>query len=294
MKCGFIAIAGAPNAGKSTLLNRVLGFKLAITSNKPQTTRHRILGVHTEPDMQVIFLDTPGLHQARGALNKHMVDVAWEAIREADGILFMVDAMEKGVPLGQKVATALKETNKPVVLGLNKVDAYNDKEKLLPILREVDSWGQWRSIVPLSAQTGQGTKQLMAELGKILPEGEQLFPADTLTDLSERFLAGELVREKVFRLTRQDIPYVTAVTVDEFLEPDERHGNTSITATIHVEKDSQKGIIIGKGGSMLKAIGSAARHDLERFLGGPVFLKLFVRVESKWSQGARGLSKLGY
>lgn len=294
MKCGFIAIAGAPNAGKSTLLNRILGFKLAITSNKPQTTRHRILGVHTEEHMQVIFLDTPGLHQARGALNKHMMDVATDTLREADGILFVADAMERGLPLAAQVADMVLAMNKPVVLGLNKVDAYADKEKLLPVLQQASAWGNWRAIVPISAQTGQGIDGLLKEIANILPIGEAMFPADTITDLSLRFLAAELVREKVFRLTRQDIPYATAVTIDEFLEPDSEHSHTSISATIHVERNSQKGIIIGKGGAMLKAIGVAARHDLERMLGTQVFLKLFVRVEPKWAQGGRGLSKLGY
>ena len=292
--CGFIAIAGAPNAGKSTLLNKILGFKLAITSDKPQTTRHRILGVHTEEDLQVIFLDTPGLHKARHALNRHMMDVALEALREAEGILFMVDVQERGLNDARRVAEMVASAGKKVVVGLNKVDTLSDMEKLLPILSEVNSWGEWQALVPVSAQTGLGLKQVMGELKKMLPTGQPLFPPDTLTDLSERFLAAELVREKVFRLTKQDIPYATAVTIDEFIEPDQRNRTTSISATIHVERSGQKAIIIGKGGGMLKAIGTAARHDLERMLNGPVFLKLFVRVEAKWSQGRHGLSKLGY
>ncbi len=294
MKCGFIAIAGAPNAGKSTLLNRILGFKLAITSNKPQTTRHRILGVHTEEGAQIIFLDTPGLHQAKGALNQHMQEVALQAMAEADGVLFVVDAMDKGIIAGQRVADWLSQAGKPVLVGLNKTDAFNEKEKLLPILQQVNGWGNWRALVPISAQTGQGVRPLLAELVKLLPASPPLFPADTITDLSERFLAAELVREKVFRLTRQDVPYASAVTIDEFVEPARAGAHTSISATIHVEREGQKAIIIGARGAMLKAIGTSARQDLERMLGGPVYLKLFVRVEAKWSQASQGLGKLGY
>ena len=293
MKCGFIAIAGAPNAGKSTLLNRILGFKLAIVSNKPQTTRHRILGVHTQDEAQMIFLDTPGLHQARGALNRRMMDVALESLREADALLMVVDASGKGLELGRKAASLAVRSDKPALLALNKIDVFGEKQRLLPILQQAEQWGQWQALVPVSARSGEGVERLLGELVRLLPESPPMFPADTLTDLSERFLAAELVREKVFRFTRQDIPYASAVTIDEFVEPG-RHPVTAISATIHVERESQKAIIIGKNGSMLKTLGTAARQDLERMLGGPVFLKLLVRVEPRWSHDGAGLSKLGY
>ena len=293
-KAGLVAIVGAPNAGKSTFLNKVLGFKLAITSDKPQTTRHRILGVYNQEGLQVVFLDTPGLHQPRRALNKLMVETALATLQEVDAVLFVVEAGTRGMEAGSKAAGVLTACGKPVVLALNKIDLLPDKAALLPMLEEVSSWGDWAAMVPISAQKGDGTRQVVAELAKRLPQGGPLFPVDTLTDLSERFLAGELIREKVFRLTEREVPYSVAVTVDQFLEPAEEGRPTAVTATIHVERGGQKAIIIGKGGAMLKKIGTAARLDMERLLGGPVFLDLFVRVEPKWSHQDRGLRKLGY
>jgi GTP-binding protein Era len=294
MRCGFIAIAGAPNAGKSTLLNKILGFKLAITSNKPQTTRQRVLGVHSEQGAQIIFLDTPGLHQAQGPLSRRMMETALAAARQADGILFLLDVSAKGLAAGEQAARWVKGTGKPVIAGLNKIDTLAGKEALLPILRQVNSWGEWRTLMPLSARLGSGLEALLNELRLILPSGPALFPPDTITDLSLRFLAGELVREKIFRLTRQDIPYAAAVTVEEFLEAETSGGLTRISAVIHVEKNSQKAIIIGKKGAMLQEIGTRARLDLERLLDGPVFLRLLVRVERNWSQKLGELNKLGY
>lgn len=294
MRNGFVAIVGAPNAGKSTFLNKVLGFKLAITSDKPQTTRHRILGVCNQDGLQVVFLDTPGLHQPRRALNKLMVETALSTLQEVDAVLFVVEASNKGLEAGSKAAGVLTACGKPVVLALNKIDLLKDKSALLPMLEEVATWGDWAALVPISAQKGDGTRQVVEELAKRLPQGGLLFPVDTLTDLSERFLAGELIREKVFRLTEREVPYSVAVTVDEFLEPAEEGRPTAITATIHVESRGQKAIVIGKGGVMLKKIGTAARLDMERLLGRLVFLDLFVRVEPKWSHQDRGLRKLGY
>lgn len=294
MRSGFVAIVGAPNAGKSTFLNKVLGFKLAITSDKPQTTRHRILGVYNQEDLQVVFLDTPGLHQPRRALNKLMVETALATLQEVDAVLFVVEAGAKGLEAGAKAAGVLTAAGKPVVLALNKIDLLPDKAALLPMLEEVATWGDWAALVPISARQGDGTRQVVAELAGRLPEGGPLFPVDMLTDLSERFLAAELIREKVFRLTEREVPYSVAVTVDQFLEPAEEGRPTAITATIHVERGGQKAIVIGKGGAMLKKIGTAARLDMERLLGTPVFLDLFVRVEPKWSHQDRGLRKLGY
>lgn len=294
-RSGFVAIAGAPNAGKSTFLNQVLGFKLAITSDKPQTTRHRLLGVYNEPQAQVVFLDTPGLHQPKGgALNKLMVETALSTLPEVDLALFMVEVGKEGMLAGSRVAGALAKCGKPVVLALNKIDLLPRKDLLLPLLQQAASWGDWQALVPISAATGEGTAQLVRELVARLPLGEPLFGPEVFTDLSERFLAAELIREKIFRLTEREVPYAVAVTVDEFLEPAQEGMTTAITATIHVERSGQKGIIIGKGGAMLKQIGTAARQDLERLLGGPVYLNLFVRVEPKWSLQEKGLRKLGY
>lgn len=294
MHSGFVAIVGPPNAGKSTFLNKVLGFKLAITSDKPQTTRQRLLGVYSQPELQIVFLDTPGLHQARRALNRLMVETALATLQEVDAVLFMVEVGKKGLDAASAVAGALAGCGKPVVLALNKIDQLARKEDLLPMLGQASAWGNWAALVPLSAQQGDGTRQVVEALEALLPEGGPLFPPDTLTDLSERFLVGELVREKVFRLTEREVPYSVAVTVDQFLEPAEEGRPTAITATIHVEREGQKAIVIGKGGAMLKKIGTAARLEMERLLGGPVFLDLFVRVEPKWSQQDRGLRKLGY
>ena len=294
MRSGFVAIVGAPNVGKSTFLNRVLEFKLAITSDKPQTTRHRILGVYNRPDLQIVFLDTPGLHRARRALNKRMVETAKAALLEVDAALFMVEASDKGMAQGSRVAGILESAGRPVVLALNKVDLVRDKSRLLPYLEQAAQWGSWRALVPISALKGEGSERVLEELAGLLPTGDPLFPADMITDLSERFLVSELIREKVFRLTGQEVPYASAVTVDQFLEPEAPGRPIAVSATIHVESRGQKGILIGKGGAMIKKIGTAARRDMERLLGHKVFLELFVRVEPKWSRDRRGLEKLGY
>lgn len=275
-------------------MNEVLGFKLAITSDKPQTTRHRLLGVHNEPGLQAVFLDTPGLHQARRALNKRMVDTALAALQDVDVVLFMVEASAKGLAQGQEVARILAKSNKPVLLALNKIDLLADKSALLPFLEQAASWGDWAACIPISARTGDGAFLVTQELKALLPQGDPLFPEDVITDLSERFLVGELIREKVFRLTGQEVPYSSAVTVDQFLEPTDDSRPIAISATIHVERDSQKGIIIGKRGAMIKRIGTEARQDMETLLGHAVFLDLFVRVEPKWSRSHKGLNKLGY
>ena len=294
MKSGFIAIVGAPNVGKSTYLNQVLGFKLAITSDKPQTTRHRLLGIHNQDDLQVVFLDTPGLHEATHALNKVLVDTALSTLSDVDAVLFMAEVSNKGMAASRQVAGLIRQAKKPTVLTLNKIDLIADKSALLPRLQEASAWGDFRAVVPISALKGDGVSLVVEELAKLLPEGDPVFPPDMITDMSMRFLASELIREKVFRLTQQEIPYASAVTVEEFLEPASEGAVTAISATIHVERGSQKAIVIGKRGSMLKKIGSAARKDMETMIGGPVFLDLFVRVEPKWSRQPKGLRKLGY
>ena len=294
MNTGLVTIAGAPNVGKSTFLNQVLGFKLAITSDKPQTTRHRLLGVHTEKDLQIVFLDTPGLHQPKTALHKQMVTTALEALKEVDAVLFMTDVSPASLQRSERLAPRLAEAGRPVVAALNKIDLVRRKDDLLPLLQRVDSWGAWKALVPISAKTGDGCAALVRELAALLPVGDPLFPPDTITDLSYRFLASEMIREKVFRLTGREVPYSVAVTVDQFLEPAEEDAMFAITATIHVERSGQKAIVIGKGGEMIKRIGTQARKDLERLLGGRVFLDLLVRVEPKWARRQDGLKKMGY
>lgn len=294
MKSGFVAIIGAPNVGKSTFLNKALGFKLAITSEKPQTTRHRLLGVHNMPEAQIVFLDTPGIHTAKNALNRRMVATAMGTLGEVDAVLFMAEITSKGMARAQALAPRLTKTGTPVILALNKIDLLPRKEDLLPLLARAAQWGSWKELVPLSAQNGDGVPELLAELTQSLPEGPPLFPPDVITDLPMRFLASELIREKVFRLTGQEVPYSTAVTVDQYLEPQEPGRPVAITATIHVERQGHKGIIIGKGGAMVKKVGTLARLDLEKLIGQPVFLDLMVRVEPKWSRQAQGLKKMGY
>ena len=294
MKSGFVAIIGAPNVGKSTFLNKALGFKLAITSDKPQTTRHRLLGVHNLPEAQIIFLDTPGIHAAKNALNRRMVATAEEALGEVDAVLFMAEITAKGMERAQALAPRLARAESPVILALNKIDLLPKKEALLPLLSRAAQWGDWKALVPISAQNGDGVEELLGELTSALPEGPALFPPDVITDLPVRFLASELIREKVFRLTGQEVPYSTAVTVDQYLEPEDPERPVAITATIHVERQGHKGIIIGKGGAMVKKIGTQARMDLEKLIGQQVFLDLMVRVEPKWSRQEQGLKKMGY
>ncbi|RJX36390.1 MAG: GTPase Era [Desulfarculus sp.] len=294
MKSGFVAIVGAPNVGKSTFLNQVLGFKLAITSDKPQTTRHRLLGVHHAPGLQMVFLDTPGLHRAKNTLNRRLVATAEQALAEVDAVLFMAEATRPGMAAAEALAPRLARLAKPVVLALNKSDLLPRKQALLPLLEWAAVWGPWRALVPVSAQTGEGCAELVAELATALPEGPPLFGEDVITDLPLRFLAAELIREKVFRLTQQEVPYGAAVTVDQYLEPEDDQHPVAITATIHVERAGQKGILIGKGGETIKKIGSKARQDLERLIGQKVFLDLLVRVEPKWSRQEAGLKKMGY
>jgi len=307
-RAGFVAIIGRPNVGKSTLLNRYVGEHLAIVSAKPQTTRNRIMGVVTRPEFQVAFLDTPGIHQAKGALNRFMVDVALGAMGEVDAVLFLVEAAvtrEGKAEIGEGnrfILERLGRARKPVVLGINKIDLFNDKRLLLPIIDAYRGQFPFAEVFPLSASKTQGTEQLLQHLAKLMPESPALFPEDVITDQAERQLVAEYVREQVLKNLRQEIPYSTAVVVEEFDESERGEGGTRtkpkglvrIDALIFVERDSQKAIVIGKGGAMLKKIGTEARKRIEAFLGSRVFLQLTVRVEPNWSDSARSLSKLGY
>ncbi len=289
-RSGLVTIIGAPNVGKSTLLNRVLGQKIAITSAKPQTTRNRILGVWTTPQSQVIFYDTPGVHQARSLLNKRMVRTALATLSDADIILFMIELNRREAD-NRLILEALEKQKTPVILVINKVDKVN-KLELLPAMDRYYREMNLSVIVPISALNGDNVDHLTAEIVSMLPEGPQYYPPDMVTDQPERFIAAEMVREQIFVQTKQELPYSTAVTVEEFDEQDA--DLVRIRAVIHVERNSQKGIIIGKKGAMLKTIGTAARADIQRLTGTKVFLELFVKVEKNWSRNARTLNRFGY
>jgi GTPase len=291
-KSGFVGIMGAPNAGKSTLLNRILGQKISITSNKPQTTRNRILGVLHRPAAQIVFIDTPGVHKATDPLNIRIVETALSSLADVDVILVIIDVARPDPVSESLMVKKFKAGKQPVVLALNKIDII-PKTDLLAI---IDRWSKlypFKDIVPISAEKNIQTDRLLASLEALLQDGPPFFPEDIVTDLSERFLAAEMIREKVFRLTGEEIPYATAVTVDTF-EAEKEGALVRIHATIHLERDSQKGIVIGKGGRMLKSIGEKSRREIERFLGVKVFLKLFVRTQKNWRKDTRALRKFGY
>ncbi|MEN8200267.1 MAG: GTPase Era [Thermodesulfobacteriota bacterium] len=297
IRSGMVAIVGPPNGGKSTLMNQLLGQKISIVSHKPQTTRNRILGVVNGDDYQVVLLDTPGLHKARQPLNREMVRIAMDSLKEVDAILYMVDV---SLPLPEKeeaekqqeMVEQMEGVAAPVILVLNKVDLL-EKERLLPMIKHYVEVYPFHAVLPLSALTGEGTENLMDELLAILPLGPRYFPEDIPTDATERFLVAEIIREKVFLLTGQEIPYSSAVTIESFQESEKKQ-MTTIHATIVLERSSQKGIVIGKGGKKLKSIGTAARKDIEKMLGQKVLLKLWVKVRKNWSKDERFLKELGF
>ena len=291
-KSGFIAIAGRPNVGKSTLLNAIVGEKLAITSSKPQTTRNRITGIRNTDDGQFIFLDTPGIHRAKTPLNRYMVKEATSAFGEVDLILLLVEADRGFDPDDGLILESLPASGAPAFLVINKIDLVG-KPKLLPLIDRFRGLYDFREIVPVSAATGDGVGLLLDLIRDAMPEGPKLFPDDMFTDNSERFIAAEIVREKILQLTHREIPYATAVTVDSFKE-DEEKNRIRIAATITVEKDSQKGILIGKGGRMLKEIGTQSRLEMEKFFAAKIFLELFVRVRKDWTKDAKWLKEFGY
>ena len=292
MKAGFVSLIGRPNAGKSTLLNRFVGQKVAIVSDKPQTTRHRIVGVHNRPDGQIVFIDTPGIHKPMHRMNRRMVDTALDTLREVDVAVLVVDG---SIPPGTGdafVADVLKRAKVAAILALNKIDAVR-KPDLLPIIARHAQALDFAAIVPISALTGDGVDLLEREIVAALPEGAALYPDDYLTDQTQRTLAGELVREKVLHHTRDELPYTTAVIIDQFEEPEEEGGLTRIFASILVDQPSQKPIVVGKGGEMIKRIGTDARRDLEQMLDGKVYLDLHVKVRQDWRDDERLLDELG-
>ncbi|MCX5878900.1 MAG: GTPase Era [Deltaproteobacteria bacterium] len=289
---GFIAIVGPPNVGKSTLLNRILGKKIAIVSPKPQTTRNRITGIYHEEDCQMVFMDTPGIHRTQTALHKSMVNSAQSAFKEVDILVLMIEMFHPQAPELPMILSSIRKSKKPSVLVINKIDK-GPKERLLPIIDTYREARSVRSIIPVSALTGDGVESLLRELKSMLREGPAFFPANVHTDQSESFLVSEMIREKIFLYTRQELPYSSAVSV-EHLEELPKKNLVSISARIHVESESQKGILIGQGGKMIKKIGQAAREDLENFFGNRVFVELLVKVDKNWSKDPRTLRRLGY
>lgn len=288
-RSGFVALIGRPNVGKSTLLNQLLGQKVAIVTPKPQTTRHRILGIKTLPEAQIIFIDTPGLHAPRSLINQRMVQVAERAGEEADLLLWLVDAVDGIVAGDSKIAERLRTERRPVCVVVNKIDRVTPA-RLLPLLAEIDQLLPGRDVVPISAQECTNLTELLNVILGALPEGPRFYDADTLTDQTERMLAQEAVREQVLLQTRQEIPYSVAVTIDTF---EEKQDLAVISATIHVEKDSQKGILIGQRGARIKEIGRGARLELEELLGRRVYLELFVRVQEDWTTREALLREFG-
>ena len=290
-RSGYIAIVGRPNVGKSTLLNRLLGQKIAIVSPKPQTTRNRIAGILTTDASQTVFLDTPGIHRARSLINRRMVDVALNTMGEVDGILWLVDARDGLRKDDEEIAERLKSLSAPVIVLLNKIDVIA-KGKLLPLIQRLSELLPGREIIPITALKGDGVDLVLDRIEKLLPEGPRYYTEGEITDQTERFLAAEIVREKVFLRTREEIPYGTAVTIDEFTEKEEKN-LVVVKATIHVERETHKPILIGRRGAMLKEIGTEAREELEKILGSKIFLELFIRVDPGWTQDPNALNEMG-
>lgn len=290
-RSGFAAIVGRPSAGKSTLLNRLVGEKVAITSEKPQTTRNRILGYVNRPAGQVAFIDTPGLIKPFHAMHARMMAVAHGAVGEADVVIWMVDATERDGPHNRPIADLLRQSGKPVILALNKVDRVS-KPALLPLMAGLGNRLSFKAVVPISARTGDGIEALLAETLSTLPEGPPLFPEDEYTDRSERFLAAELIREAIIHCCGQEVPYATAVQVRAWDDERAEGGKIRIAADIMLEREGQKAIVIGRQGSMLKTIGTQARESIEKLLGLPVFLELFVKVRKDWRQDERVLREI--
>ncbi|MFJ7637245.1 GTPase Era [Peribacillus sp. NPDC097206] len=291
-KSGFISIIGRPNVGKSTFLNRVIGQKIAIMSDKPQTTRNKVQGVLTQNDSQMIFIDTPGIHKPKHKLGDFMMKVATNTLKEVDLILFMINA-EEGYGRGDEfIIEKLQSVNTPVFLVVNKIDTMHPDD-LLPIIEKYQKLYPFAAVVPISALEGNNVDTLLAQIKEHLPEGPQFYPADQVTDHPERFIISELVREKVLHLTREEIPHSVAVVIDSIKKMD-NSDTINVMATIIVERDSQKGIVIGKQGKMLKEVGSRARVDIENLLGSKVFLELWVKVQKDWRNKASQLRDFGF
>lgn len=289
-KSGFVAVIGRPNVGKSTLINKIIGQKVAITSDKPQTTRSRIQCILTLDDAQIIFLDTPGIHKPKFKLGEYMLKAAEGTLKEVDAIFFVIDATEKFGGGEKYILERLSATTKPVILVVNKVDLI-DREKILPIIAEYSARRDFAAVVPISAAEGINVDALIAEAKNFLPDGVQYYPADMITDQPERLIVAELIREKILLATQDEVPHSIAVDLEELTTRD--NGTIFIRATIYVERDSQKGILIGKRGAMLKQVGAAARPEIEMLLGAKVFLDLWVKVKRDWRNSIGALQSFG-
>jgi len=292
-RAGYAAICGQTNVGKSTLLNQILGVKLSIISRKPQTTRTRITGIKNLPRAQIVFLDSPGLHAGRTTLDRFMLEQAKRVLYEAHAVLFVVDARNTALDEWKYLGTYAREVEVPVVLVINKIDLLKSRDALLPLIENYANVHAFTEIIPVSALRADGIDAVTEKTALLLPEGPALFPEDLLTDVPERVLASEIVREKIFEFLHQEIPYSAAVVIESFEE--RKDGKLlAIEASVYVEKESQKAIVIGKKGQMLKEIGTVSRKELESFFGVKVFLNLWVRVEKNWSCKVQSLRKLGY
>ncbi|CAI3371171.1 GTPase Era [Enterococcus cecorum] len=290
-KSGFVAIVGRPNVGKSTLLNRIVGQKIAIMSDKAQTTRNKIQGVYTTDTTQIVFIDTPGIHKPKHRLGNYMVEAAYSALHEVEVVLFMVAADQKRGKGDDMIIERLKKLSVPVYLIINKIDKIHPND-LLEQIDDFKAQMDFAQIIPISATQGNNFETLMSELESNMPAGPQYFPEDQITDHPEYFVVSELIREKILQLTRDEVPHSVAVVIDSMKrKPDEK---VQIQATIIIERDSQKGIIIGKGGSMLKKIGTQARKDIEKLLGDKVYLELWVKVQKDWRDKQVYLTDFGY
>ena len=290
-KSGFISIIGRPNAGKSTLFNAIIGDKISIITDKPQTTRNKITGIKNHPDAQLIFLDTPGMHKPKTPLNRAMVQTARETIGSVDVLLMLIESNTDVHPHDLFLIESLAHIKEPVILVINKIDLI-EKKFLLPLIDKFRALYNYHEIFPISALKGFGIEELLKSIKEILPEGPKYYPDDIQTDATERFIAAEFIREKITLFTKQEIPYSTAVQIDLFKE-DEAKNLIRITATINVEKESQKAIMIGKKGAMMKKIGTQARLDMEKLFGAKVFLELFVKVQREWTTSDKMLQEFG-
>jgi len=292
-KSGFVAIVGRPNVGKSTFLNRVLRQKIAIMSDKAQTTRNKIQGVMTDNDSQIVFIDTPGIHKPRHELGKFMTDLALGTLNEVDMVIFMTPANEKIGPGDRFIIEHLKRVKKPVFLVINKIDTIK-KDELFEVVANFKNEHEFDEVIPISATTGENVETLLEVIKGNLEEGPQFYPSDFITDHPERFIISELIREKVLHLTHEEIPHSVAVVIDEIFRDDEQEELINVSATVIVERKSQKGILIGKQGKMLKEIGTLARRDIVNLLGSKIYLELWVKVQKDWRNKKIHLTDFGY
>ncbi len=292
MHSGYVALVGRPNVGKSTLMNALIGEKISIVSSRAQTTRNRISGIYTEDRGQIVFVDTPGIHRGEGNLNRYMVETALASLKDVDVVAVLVEATREPGDQEHRIVEAVKASGRPAILVLNKVDVVKPADRLLPVLDAYSRLADFDEMIPVSALTGEGLDRLRELFYARLPEHPPFFPPDQLTEVTERFIAAETIREKIFELLRQEIPYSTAVEIESFDESDP--AMLRIAAVVVVEREGQKGIIIGKGGGMMKEIGTRARHELEKFFATRVFLEIFVKVIPNWSKNPAELRRFGY